>query len=425
MKIKIIEILVLASIIALLGDGGCDSSCLDFETSLNRFLGLSHYIQCVGTPQTGYHAEESTLSISLSGGGVSPVATYVPASEFDCNTSDNGFGGPLPHMRSGAPIPSAPAPFYRSPGSGNSREFDHAHPAAQTPLFKRYGYNDGYVAPGVVDPYIPVPSNSNQSVPSACPANPPDVLIVNHGHDSVTRLGTCPFSSKATIPVVSRPLQVAVTPDGALALVTSFDNAVNFIDLTSNTVSFTLKTDATINPAGVSITPDGKRAYVTSFNNVNSVILVIDIGSHAVLTTIPAGAWPQGAFVTPDGSQLWVSYPFGNEVDVFDTLTNTQTTARVVNSPSGIAFNMTGTRAYVASGGSPGSLVELDTATFQKLGSYTVGNYPVDVNVLPDGRFVVVNNFASGNLSIVDTATGMVVTGQSTGPTSLGLMRIY
>jgi len=270
-----------------------------------------------------------------------------------------------------------------------------------------------------------VPSSSNQSVPSSCPANSPDVLIVNHGHNTVTRLGTCPFSSKGVLPVVSRPLQVAVTPDGLLALVTSFDNAVNFIDLATNSVSFTLHTDPTINPAGVAITPDGRRAYVTSFNNVNSVIVVIDIASHAIVSTIPAGAWPQGAFVTPDGSQLWVSYPFGNQVDVFDTLTNTPITSRAVNSPSGIGFNATGTRAYVASGGSPGTLVAFDTATFQKITSYTVGTYPVDVNVLPGGRFVVVNNFGSGNLSIVDTATGMVITGKSSGTYSAGLMRIF
>jgi DNA-binding beta-propeller fold protein YncE len=199
---------------------------------------------------------------------------------------------------------------------------------------------------------------------------------------------------------------------------------VNFIGLTANTVSFTLRTDPSINPAGIAITPDGTRAYVTSFNNINSVILVIDIASHAIMSTIPAAAWPQGAFVTPDGSQLWVSYPFGNEVDVFDTLTNTQSTARSVNAPSGIAFNSSGTRAYVASGGTPGTLVEFDTATFQKLTSYTVGSYPVDVNVLPGGRFVIVNNFGSGNLSIVDTATGKVASGPS-GAASLGLMRIY
>lgn len=418
MKIRIIEIAVLVSTILLFAGDGCDPSCLDFETSLNRFLGLSHYIHCVGSPATGYHAEESTLSISLSGGGVSPVATYVPGSAFDCDTSDNGSGGPLPHMKSGAPIPPAPAPFDAKPGAARS-------PAAAAPLrYRMYGYNDGYVAPGVIDPYIFVPSSSNQDLPSTCPANPPDVLIVNHGHNSVTRLATCPFSSKATIPVVSRPLQVAVSPDGTLALVTSFDNAVNFIDLSRNTVSFTLKTDQSINPAGIAITPDGKRAYVTSFNNFNAVILAIDIASHAIVSTIPARVFPQGAFVTPDGSQLWVSYPFQNAVDVFDTLTNTLTTSLGLNSPAGIAFNANGTRAYVASGGNPGTLVEFHTATFQRLTSYTVGTYPLDVNVLPDGRFVVVNNFGSGNFSIVDTATGKVVTGQS-GPFSTSLMRIY
>src|SRR5581483_1511704 len=160
MKIKILEIAVLAGIIALLGADGCDSSCLDFETNLNRMLGLSHYIHCVADGTGGYHAAESTLSVSLTGGGVSPVATYVPASAFDCTPSDNGSGGPQPHMKSGAPIPPAPAPYADIKGA-NSGSFAVPRPAAQAFRHKIYGYNDGYVAPGVIDPYIPVPSNSN------------------------------------------------------------------------------------------------------------------------------------------------------------------------------------------------------------------------------------------------------------------------
>lgn len=184
-------------------------------------------------------------------------------------------------------------------------------------------------------------------------------------------------------------------------------------------------TDPSINPDGIAITPDGKRAYVSSFNDTNSVILVIDIASHSIVSSIPAAAWPQGLSVTPDGSQLWVSYPFENYIDIFDTLTNTEVAPRPVNQPSGMAFNLAGTRAYVTSGFGPGTVVAFDTATLKQIASYTVGIYPVDVSVVPGDRFVLVNNFGSANKSIIDTVTGMVVTSSNNGASaSTGLVLI-
>lgn len=419
-KLKLIELTILMAVIVLLGDDGCDSSCLDFNSQLSHLFGLSHYVYCeqitAATPTTP--AAYVALQTSVGAGLPNAVETYSPAGGFDCGTSMNGQA-PLPHPKSWASVVS---PAGSSSGAGLPRD---PRPAAQPFTYRPYGYNNGFVPPSAILPNIPVPSTSSASIPVSCPPNPPDALVVNHLHNTVTRLGTCPFSTKATIPVGSRPLQVAVTPDATLAVVTSFDNAVNFINLSSNGVAFTLNTDASINPAGVAITPDGKKAYITSFNNIKPVILVIDIGSHAILATIPVGNWPQVVAITPDGSQAWVSYPFQNSIDIFDTLTNTETGGRIVASPAGIAFNSTGTRAYVASGGNPGTVVAFDTATLKQIATYTVGTIPVDVVVDPGGRFVVTNNFASANLSIIDTVTGMVVTGASNGKASLGLVPIF
>ncbi|HEX5431013.1 MAG TPA: hypothetical protein VFW83_03545, partial [Bryobacteraceae bacterium] len=69
-----------------------------------------------------------------------------------------------------------------------------------------------------------------QETALACDSNAPDVLIVNHGHATLTRLEPCAHIAK-TIGLISRPLEVAVTPDGSQALVTNFDNAISFINL--------------------------------------------------------------------------------------------------------------------------------------------------------------------------------------------------
>lgn len=427
MRLKIIEGILLIAIVLLVG--GCDGDCLDFDAFLYRLFIGQYAVHCVDDFLGNYHPELVKDPYGILG----PASFFVPAeqgqtaSDFDCGTSvQSTTGPPLPHPKSQAAVPpgASSSPSAIAGAGPNSR----VEPRASGQQYLRYGFNNGYVPPPAINPMIPAaidPSAPPPAVSASCAPNSADVLFVNHLHNSVTRMGTCPFSTKAVIPLVSRPLQVAVTPDGSLALVTSFDNAVNFVNLATNTVSYTLMTSSSINPAGVAITPDGRRVYISSFNDTDPVILVIDIASHSIVTSIPAGAWAQGLYVSPDGSQLWVSYPFQNSIDIFDTATNTVVAGRGVNEPSGMAFNSTGTRAYVASGFGPGAIVAFDTATLKQVASYNVGTYPVDVNVIPGDRFVAVNNFGSANLSIIDTVTGMVVNSSSNGASSsLGLVLV-
>jgi YVTN family beta-propeller protein len=236
--------------------------------------------------------------------------------------------------------------------------------------------------------------------PATCDSTFPDVFRTDQLDAQVTRIGTCPFQVKARISVPPNPLQVAVTPDGTTAVVTSFFNAISFIDLSSNRVTFTLNTDSSINPHGLAISPDGKRAYVTSFNTNNAEVLVIDMASKQILTTIQTIAYPQGATLTPDGSQLWITSPLGNVVDVIDTLSNTRVTGRSITQATDVAFNSTGTRAYITS--NPNSVVVVDTGTYQVIKTYTVGQGPTDIAMSYGDGFLVVTCQADGTTWIID-----------------------
>lgn len=184
---------------------------------------------------------------------------------------------------------------------------------------------------------------------NTCDPTQPDVLQVGHLISKVTRISTCPFAIKAAIPVTTRPLRVVITPDGTAALVTSYDNAINFIDLSTNQVVSTLQTDSNVNPNGIAIAPDGSRIYITSYSTTHPVVQAIDLASRQVVATINTAVYPQSAFVTPDGSQVWITHPLGNEIDVIETLTNTVITTIPIPQAYGIAFDSTGTHAYVTS----------------------------------------------------------------------------
>lgn len=273
---------------------------------------------------------------------------------------------------------------------------------------------------------LPFPAQRNGSEGTSfqdCDPSQPDILQINHDRATVNRIGTCPFRPIATIPVATRPLQVAITPDGLTALVTSFDNAVNFIDLTSNRVTFTLPTPG-INPNGIAITQDGATAYVASFVPSGAVVAKIDLASRTIAGTVLVNGYPQNVFLSPDDSQLFVTFPYGNSVSIIDTLTNTVAFGFSVSAPRGIAFNSKGTRAYVTSSDAadqafgPGTVKEFNINTFQVVHSYAVDKGPNDVGVLYGDQFVVVTNYEGGSVSKIDTTTGAVTTVKGTGQLS-------
>ena len=355
---------------------GCD------ESKEDRFGGV--WVACIGNKPTlmRYSGDIPVTQDS---------ANFDPGS-YDCT-----------HPNSPAYKGSGASPYPISSISGPAR----AKPAQQT---RPAASGIAFLPPRLRDlPFLPpIPVTT----PAGCDSSSPDVLQTVHTRALVTRFATCPFQIKTTIPVVSRPLEIAITPDGTTALVTSFDNAVNFIDLGSNQVTFTLRTDSTINPHGIAISPDGSRAYVSSFNSNNSVVVTIDLATRKIIASISVDAFPQGMTLTPDGSQLWVVHPLGQAVDVIDTLTNTLTTRLGIGQATDVAFNATGTRAYVTGAG---GVFAVDASTYKTIKTYTVGTGPTDIQMAYGDEFLVVNNSGSNSISVIDLVKDKVSTASVSG----------
>ena len=100
-------------------------------------------------------------------------------------------------------------------------------------------------------------------------------------------------------------------------------------------------------------------------------------------------------------------------MDVIDTLTNTHVTALAISQSIDVAFNSTGTRAYVTSQStSPGQVYEVNTGTYQIITTYTVGLGPTDIKMSYGNEFLIVNNNAESSVSIIDLRQNAVKTAQ-------------
>jgi YVTN family beta-propeller protein len=262
-------------------------------------------------------------------------------------------------------------------------------------------------------PLYPAPFDFQPSL-DCNPQNNATTIQVHHTSNKVTVNSGCSGQVIATIPVGGAPLQVQVTPDASIAVVTCFDNEIDLIDLTTNTRAASIPTTQDINPSGVAISPDGSTAYVTSFTNQvfggTAAVLVLDLAQRKIINTIPVSDFPQSIFITPDGSQAWVTHPFlqfAPVLEVIDTLTNTISARLSLQGSYAIAFDSTGTRAFVTSGIS--NVAVIDTSGFGTLATITVGQGPVDVALTPEDGLLIVNNYRDKSISLVDVSTYNVV----------------
>ncbi len=280
-----------------------------------------------------------------------------------------------------------------------------------------------WTVPMFLPPAFP-PSDGGRRRTSLCTPNL-ETFLVNHGTDSVTAIGICPVRVVKEIPVRSNPLQIAITPDALTAVVTSYDGAVTFIDTATNSVKGVLDL-FNYNPSGIAISPDSTRAYVTHYLDLSPSLLVIDIPNRKLLSTIPLPKmYPRVVVLTPDGTQAWVNYYADRVVTIVDLLTGTVASSVDVGTQAdtGMAFNATGTKAYIAV--YPNQVFVVDTASLATLARLTVGQSPADVIATPDGKLWVSTETDAGVWRI-DQRTSKVLgliplNGQTTGGTN-GLM---
>ena len=245
------------------------------------------------------------------------------------------------------------------------------------------------------------------SAATSCDSNA-SYYTVNHTGNTVTHLNACTLATISTIPTFGDPLHPALTPDYSLLLVTDNDGAVDFINTSTDKVVTTLQVLA--NPSGIAITPDGNTAYITDYNYAGR-LLVIDIPSRTVTGTISLPyPYPKQIFLTPDGAQAWINYLGSSVVSILDTQSGTLSGSvpTAGQAETGIAFNATGTRAYVAT--EPADVIVFDTATLAQVGDIKVGSRPVDITLTPDDARLYVTSFTSSTISVIDAHTNKLLT---------------
>lgn len=254
------------------------------------------------------------------------------------------------------------------------------------------------------------------------------LAVANLDADSITLVGTAPFSKLAEIAVGRNPRSVAAGADGKTLFVSSPEtDYLVLVDLGQRRKTGELQVPG--GPFAMVAHPKEGRVYVAAA--YMHLISEVDTGTVNITRRLQVSAAPRGLALSPDGLRLYVVHFFTGELSVVDT-TELRLIARISNRPDAnlarsVAIAPDGRAAYLPHLRSNVSNPRLlfDTTVFpvvsrldlaeravldaSRIALDAIGrpaNNPWDAIVSADGRRLYVVNAGSDDVQVIDLRSG-------------------
>ena len=233
----------------------------------------------------------------------------------------------------------------------------------------------------------------------------------------------------ATMEVGDTPAGIAITQDNLFAYVANNNNdsipngdSISVLNLLYNTLKQTIQDNSFNEPYTVTINPAGTKAYVT--NSGGSTVTIIDLATNTVTGTIGGFDGPSGFVITSDGNYAYVNNygaaggvgsGSGTTVRVVDLNANTivGSALTVGLAPAAMAITPDGAYIYVINyttgdlGAGTISIINTSDNSVN-LNAITGFSGPFSIAITPDGKYAYVTNFGSNNFSPVGTTVSVV-----------------
>ena len=249
-----------------------------------------------------------------------------------------------------------------------------------------------------------------QSLADYGPAFREYAYVSNGKSNTVSVIDLRTFELTKTLRVGIEPTGLAInSKKNEIYVVNTGSSNVGVIDAESNTVVATIGVYG--RPYAIDVSQDGKRAYVA--NSASANVSVIDLDKRVVIAHLRVGSSPGLARVTPDGSTVVVSNRGDNTVSLIDAKAlQVRATLPVCQQPEDIAIVPDSSKAFVScSGSSQVASIQLQSPAHNQdrvLALLDVGRTPVALTMKPDGGEMMVCNFDSNSISIVETGNDEV-----------------
>ena len=231
------------------------------------------------------------------------------------------------------------------------------------------------------------------------------VLVTQQDANSVARFSLGDLVQGMSIPVGADPGDVVFTHDGKTAFVSNFyDGTVHALDVATGARTRILVVDPA-NAYRLALSADDSRLYVTS---VSGRLYAVDLAGTGAPSSVVLGGALQGIAIGRDGLELVVSSTQGGlwrlNAATLGVLASRNTGAFAAQD---VALAPDETELYVAN--ENGYVDVLNPSTLQPIRRYALpGMSPFGLAVTPDGAKLYITSPGTGQLGIIDRATGMV-----------------
>jgi YVTN family beta-propeller protein len=277
----------------------------------------------------------------------------------------------------------------------------------------------------VDDPQVPGDSGdyNYSSSPQGVALHGSTLYLTDTAQNNVSVINVATMTTKNYNPAETdihvgwNPTGLAVSPDGTQLWVANTGPqtdsklaSISVIDTATNTVTHTLHLDGA--PAQIAFSPSGSTAYVTTADG----LLIYSTSTDNLVGRIGNLGDPHGVVVSPDGNTVYVTNTQRNVVDVISTAGFPHVTATIPvgQMPWGLALSPSGGTLYAADINS-NQVSVISTSTNTVTSTLSVSGGPDVLAVTPDGSELLVTGVTSAILTVISTSTGDVV-----GTTNLG-----
>ena len=234
------------------------------------------------------------------------------------------------------------------------------------------------------------------------------LVVLNKAEATASVVDLATGETVATLPTGVGPHEVAVSPDGRVAVGTDYgDQAVEgasltVIDLDSREVRATVPLGEWERPHGIAFLPDG-RVAVTAERD--SAVAVVDLGTGEIVAAPTGQAMSHMLAMSPDGRYAYTGNMMSASVSKVD-LRDRQTvaTAAVGPVPEAVAVRP-GTGEVWAASQEAGLVTVLDGEGLGEVGMAEVGGRPIRIAFTPDGSRALVTSVVSSELTVFDADT--------------------
>lgn len=261
----------------------------------------------------------------------------------------------------------------------------------------------GLFGPGLARP------GQDEAAPVEPAARRETLIVLNKSDDSASLIDARTGETRVVLGTGSGPHEVAVSPDGRLAVVANYGNdsggnTLTLLDLEDGKVAGEIVLEGYSRPHGLAFLGETGRLFVTS--EAQRALLEVDLVEGRVVRAI--GTEADGSHmltIAPDGKRAYVANIGSGSVSVIDLVegklaVKIQTGAQC----EGIDITPDGKEVWAANRGA-NTVSVIDTETLQVVGELESSAFPIRVLITPDGKRALVSCALASEICVYDVAT--------------------